>query len=259
MIGRFFLATAFVTSMPLAKIPEDPQALAGLSKYLPAVGVLIGAILAVLAWLLVNASCTPILVGTILAITWLKLTGGIHYDGLMDTADGIFSHQPVDRMLEIMQDPRTGNFGAMAGFTTMLLKVACLASLATPHLMMAVLLIPVWSRWCEVVCIGCFPYAKPEGMGKIWHDTTRWPADVLVAAIVPILMSVAVAYVAGIQLALLISLATIFSGVFSSFRFFDILKGQTGDTYGATVEFAEVGALLLIALIPVSAHLRFPW
>jgi adenosylcobinamide-GDP ribazoletransferase len=257
MLSRFFLATAYVTSLPLAKIPEDPQALAGLSKYLPVVGVLIGAILAALAWLLVNASCTPILVGTILTLTWLKLTGGIHYDGLMDTADGIFSHQPVDRMLEIMRDPRTGNFGAMAGFATMLLKTACLASLATPHLLMAVFLVPVWSRWCEVFCIGYFPYAKPDGMGKIWHDTTKWPGDVLCAAVVPLLLSVAVGYVAGVNLAVLITLATVFSGVLSSFRFFDILKGQTGDTYGATVEFAEVGAVLLIALIPVSAHLNF--
>lgn len=42
------------------------------------------------------------------------VTGGFHYDGLADTADGLGSGQRPDRILAIMKDSRLGSHGVLA-------------------------------------------------------------------------------------------------------------------------------------------------
>ena len=42
------------------------------------------------------------------------ITGGIHLDGLLDTADALSSHQPKERKLEILKDSHTGAFAIIA-------------------------------------------------------------------------------------------------------------------------------------------------
>ena len=44
-------------------------------------------------------------VGLVVAF-WFYLTGGLHADGYMDTADGLFSGRSRERMLEILKDSR---------------------------------------------------------------------------------------------------------------------------------------------------------
>lgn len=248
-ISRFARTAAYITRLPLANLPKDDDVarMSGLSKYLPAVGLLIGALLLSENSVLTAVHADALLQGTLLAVTWLAITGGIHFDGLMDTADGIFSHSDRDHMLEIMTDSRVGNFGAMTGFCTLVLKVAALSTLPAWILPPALLLVPTWARWCESFAIGAFPYLRKSGMGKIWHDTTRYPLDVYLAGIVPLLAT------AGCQLygwppAAPIAIFTVLSGLSASYALNRILKGQTGDTYGASVELAETGALLCVAL-----------
>ncbi len=249
-VKKFALAASFVTCIPLCRLPSDAQSdsMSGLAKYLPAVGVLIGLLLAALAIALEIIHANNILTAAFLTVTWLWLTGGIHFDGLMDTADGIFSHREPARMLEIMSDSRVGNFGAMAGFCVCLLKFASLATLPFPALLAALVLVPAWARWCETFAIGAFPYLREKGMGKIWHDTTRCPVDLIVAGALPAVLTVAIIYV-GSAWPLIVGVATIVPGLAASFWLNAKLKGHTGDTYGAVVEIAEFKALLLLALL----------
>lgn len=252
-VKKFALTAACVTRLPLCSLPEadDSETMAGLSKYLPAVGLLVGAILFGLSALLDLIKAEPLLSAAVLTVAWLLLTGGIHFDGLMDTADGIFSHRDQKRMLEIMADSRVGNFGAMAGWCVLLLKFAALGSLATSSLAGVLLVVPAWARWCETYAIGAFPYLRREGMGKVWHDTTRFPRDLILSSIIPLAATVWLQH-QGWCLAAPAAIATIACGLAAMHWLKRILGGQTGDTYGATVELAEAGALLLIAL---TAHL----
>src|SRR5262249_14512033 len=157
---------------------KQEQDLSGLSKYLPAVGLLIALPLGLVVWLCGKFSVPHLVSGTLLTLVWLVMSGCIHLDGLMDTADGGFSHRSPERMLEIMHDSRVGNFGAIAGIMAILIKLTTLASAPFLMLQLAVLLIPMWARWAETFAIGYFPYLREQGMGKIWHDTTRFPRDI---------------------------------------------------------------------------------
>jgi cobalamin 5'-phosphate synthase/cobalamin synthase len=132
LVSRILATVAYVTCFPLARNANflNEESLSGLAKFLPVAGVIIGGSLAIVSLLLGLAQADKLLSAAILTVLWLLLTNGLHYDGLMDTADGIFSHQSRERMLEIMHDSRVGNFGALAGVCVFVLKFASLASLS---------------------------------------------------------------------------------------------------------------------------------
>src|SRR5262249_16942798 len=158
---------------------------------------------------------------------------------------GIFSHREPARMLEIMSDSRVGNFGAMTGFCTLLIKFASLASLPFPALIQALALIPAWARWCETYTIAAFPYLRKQGMGKVWHDTTRYPHDVILAGALPLTLNAAAIYFVGTG-ALIVPIATVVPGLWAAYWLNSRLTGHTGDSYGAVVELAEAKALLVL-------------
>jgi len=250
IIRRLALAIAYVTCLPMVPptIAQSEESLQGLAKYLPLVGLLLGAWLVTLDLLLGCLHARHMLCCALLTIAWLILTNGLHFDGLMDTADGIFSHQSRERMLEIMQDPRVGNFGVLAGVTVLLLKFVALTSLPIPDQLFALMFVPAWSRWAETFAISTFPYIKPQGKGKIWHDSTKHPQDILLSGLVPSIL-VATACALGFWQAALMSLLTAVSGVLAAFWLSNKLGGQTGDTYGSVVEFSEACGLVCSALV----------
>lgn len=248
ILERLALTASYVTCLPVYKVDLEvtDELLAGLSKYLPAVGLLIGVCLCLSDQALGTINAPHLVRGAVLTVLWFVFTSGLHLDGLMDTADGIFSHQRPERMLEIMQDPRVGNFGVIVGILLLLTKFACLSSIA--NLCLPIFLIPAWARLAEVYAIGNFKYLKDQGKGKIWHDTTNYPKDFFKAALCPALCTIAVFLKVG-WIVVAVAAATLAGGMLCARWLNQKLSGHTGDTYGATVEFAEVAGIVAAALL----------
>lgn len=258
-LRKLAVTIAYVTCIPLARIEEEEagESLSGLAKFLPLAGAAIGLILLGTAKLLLLFHTSQLMLGTLLALVWLLITNGLHFDGLMDTADGIFSHTRRERMLEIMQDPRVGNFGVLAGVSVLLLKVVSLMTMPTVMLVPVLIVVPAASRWCETFAICAYSYAKPHGKGKIWHDSSS-RRDLLPSLLVPLGL-VAALCALGCSEALLPFALTTISGIAAAVWLNRKLDGHTGDTYGAVVEIAESAgltgsAILLPALMPHIFH-----
>lgn len=250
---RLALTIAYVTSIPVGVDfgREEMSSLEGLGKYLPLVGLLIGLLITGLALALAAIRADGLLAATIVTLAWLAITGSLHMDGLMDTADGVFSHQSKEKMLEIMQDSRVGNFGVLTGVAAVLIKLASINALVHSQgsLIPALLLIPTCARWTELYAIACMPYARENGKGKVWHDSTKLPGD-LVRGALPVAFTTAILISAySLPVVLVLLSTTICSGILSAHRLNSIVGGQTGDTYGAVVELSEAGGLLFSALI----------
>ena len=180
------------------------------------------------------------------------LTGGIHCDGLMDTADGLFSGREKDKILEIMKDSRAGAFGVVALVTVAALEISALAELAKflPMLLfMAVYAAPIIGRLAMVLAISIFPYARPEGLGKAFSKYAT-PKTFLAALLETILLLLPLIFFElKIFLVAVIALvaAIIFTLYFGKYVMLK-LGGLTGDIYGAVEFLAEVLVLTVFLL-----------
>ena len=82
------------------------------------------------------------------------LSGGLHHDGLMDTADGLAAG--AERRLQAMDDSRVGASGVLALAMVMLIELAAMAELV-PRVPMALLLSAFWARGVSALGHGPLP------------------------------------------------------------------------------------------------------
>ncbi len=229
------LATQFLTRLPTPQVQDfEPADLTRCAVWFPAVGLIIGALLAGLAWLL--SSQQPMFAAMLLLALWTWVTGGLHLDGLADLADALgAAHSNPQRFLEVLKDPHLGSFGVIALLLMLLAKLVML-SLLPASAIAALLLIPAWARLGPLVWVWWLPPLH-GGMG----DRFAWQRQ-------PIAMWVwaaaLVAISAWLSPRLLIAPVLIAAwGLFLKRR----LGGQCGDALGAGIELVELG--LLVALV----------
>ena len=136
--------------------------------YFPLVGLVIGFLLAAINYSLFYIETPLFLRVTLLLLAEIIITGGLMYDGFMDTADGVFSARSRERMLEIMKDSHVGSNAVLAIIILLLLKIAAYLELSGETLTWVLLTMSVATRTFMVVFIVNFPYARKEGIGHTW-------------------------------------------------------------------------------------------
>ncbi|WP_084657864.1 adenosylcobinamide-GDP ribazoletransferase [Thermogemmatispora onikobensis] len=245
-------AVLFLTILPLpgrrllAGTKEERATLIVGSVYYPLVGLIVGAILCLLATLF--APHVPALVlAALLVVAEIMLTGGLHLDGVMDSCDGLFGGIGRERRLEIMHDSRVGSFGVLGAFALLLLRFAILASLPFWSLLAALLVAPTLGRWAMVLAGGLFPAARPDGLGAAFHQAVTL-RRLLLAGLGSVLIALLFAHLIGLFVWLLSNLLILGLGLAVTRS----LGGLTGDICGAFGEICEVCALLLFLLMHVS-------
>src|SRR6056297_904945 len=113
-MNSFLIALQFITVIPVKKdLNYSEKNIARSMLYYPFIGTLIGLILVIVN--ITGATFLPDLVRDILLlIIFVLLTGGIHFDGLADSFDGLFGGQNKKRILEIMGDSSIGIYGILS-------------------------------------------------------------------------------------------------------------------------------------------------
>ncbi len=249
---RFLSALSFLTIIPLP-FPREPSAeeTGGSTAYFPVVGVIIGLVLAGLKWLL-SLFLPAAVVNGLLLVAMVVISGALHIDGFVDTCDGLGGHKTVEERWRVMHDSRAGAFGIVGAVLLLLVKYISLSSVPAAWLMATLVLVPVVSRWAMVYAVFAYPYARPEGLGKVFKRETDWRGLALATAVALVvaigwarLADITYFYLAGLALMLGIWAMVAVTGVFLKRRF----SGLTGDTYGAINEVVEVGGLILVVLL----------
>lgn len=244
LIGmQYFLAALqFLTRIRLAKEAEWSAQRFGKSVvFFPLVGMVIGMVLLMINHIF-GYYLSARMVAILLVITGFIVTGGLHADGLMDTADGFLSGRSRERMLEIMKDSRVGSGGVMVFVLLVAAKWAVLEDIPVNMLPMALFTAPLVARLVLVMAVTTFPYARREGIGKLFSEYTG-PRDFVFAT--------------GLSIILLLPLMIYHPRVLASFAVSMVfgvlfcrytsskLGGLTGDVYGAATELTELVALLV--------------
>ncbi len=239
-----FAAIRFLTILPIPGTwGTSEDELARCVPWFPVIGLLLGAVAAALAWGL-SCAAPPMVAAAVLVVVLLGFSGCLHMDGLADTADGLLSSRPRERILEIMKDSHTGAMGVIAIACVLLLKFASLASLPAYVLWPAALLMPLAGRCAIVVHRALLPYARPNGLGTVFYRRPArlaavWAAGVLAAAAWGVLGADGlIVWVACMAVTLAVS-AYVHRKI----------GGATGDTFGAVCELIEVVPALALAIM----------
>lgn len=238
----FIIALKFLTIFPIPlKRDITDKDLGESLPYYPLIGLILGAILLLLHYLLAFILPSPVIY-VLLIIALVIMTGAHHIDGFIDTFDGMVAGRSPQQRLAIMQDSKVGSFGIAAVVLLFLLKFVSLTS--TSVMIPALLLMPCLSRWMMVSSIFICPSAKNEGMGFIFKQQSTWQRFV-VATVIALAASVVLLHWKGLILIVLLWLVV--SGITLFFK--SKFAGLTGDNYGAINEITEVVVLILIMII----------
>lgn len=237
---HYFLAQSFLSRLPVPKLGELSAAdFAQAALYYPVVGLLIGVLLCVPIWLLPHAN--PLLLAALIISLWAAITGGLHLDGLADSADawlgGLGDREKTHR---ILKDPLTGAAGVIAICCLLLLKFAALHSVLQQGHWLAVLIAPVLGRSLILLLFLTTPYVRAQGLAS--DVTTHLPRRAA-WVIVGLLFTLSLVFFPLASLTVL--------GVFWLLRrlMLQRLQGCTGDTAGASVEVGEMSYLFGYALV----------
>ncbi|MEB3102059.1 adenosylcobinamide-GDP ribazoletransferase [Ferviditalea candida] len=248
------VAFQFLTKIPVPlKVPYQVETVSRSLPFYPLVGIIIGAI-AYAAASLLPAGMAP-LNALLLLLLWTFLSGGLHFDGWMDTADAFGSYRDREKMLEIMKDSRVGAMGVIYAVFLLLLKWISLWTVmehwaVNPDfnrmVMYLLLSIPAVSRWWMVAAVIQGPYiGGPSGLGRQFAEVRNvWLAGASIWLLLILFLLPSSVWLA-------VFVGQLIAGWLFGRYIKGKLKGWTGDTYGALNEAVEAVGFIISAYTAV--------
>ncbi|ENX15387.1 cobalamin 5'-phosphate synthase [Acinetobacter sp. CIP 64.2] len=238
----FWIALQFLTVLPieLKTMPSAKQNGQALLFY-PLVGLLLGMILFASAMLLIKLPI--ILSAALILVLWIWLTGGLHFDGLADSADAwVGGFGDPERTLKIMKDPACGPIGVLSLVVVCLLKFVALYVLLEQQMAAFLIVLPMLGRNVPLFLFLTTPYVRAQGLGRSMTDfmpnKQLWMVFVITISLLCIFKWVGL-------VALLVFLLMLF---YLRSVFIKRIGGITGDTVGAAIELTETGVILSVVI-----------
>jgi adenosylcobinamide-GDP ribazoletransferase len=239
-VSGLVIAARYLTILPLPGRRHAPaERLGRAAAWFPVVGLALGLLLGVLDRAL--AAWFPSLLAALLTLTaWKLMTGGLHLDGLADCLDGLAGRDREHR-LAIMRDSRIGTFGTVGLILFLMLELVALSELAPEARWRVLLVAPAIARAGPPLLARLWPAARETGQGAAFVGGVG-RAGTLLALAVATLAGLSVLGAAGLVAAVAGLTAAVAAARFLTGR----LGGLTGDVLGASVEIAELVALLAV-------------
>ena len=214
--------------------------------FYPLVGLLLGAVLALVDLLLARILPVAVRSALILAL-WIVLTGALHFDGFVDSCDGLLGGATHDQRLAIMRDERAGAYGLAGG--TLLLLILFSGLGAVQSLRWAVLLLaPVIGRWAMALSVVLFPYSRSAGLGRDIKDNAGLEEAALSTVIALLVVLPLAWWLQSVVPLAALGLAAAIGWLVSQFSI-SRLGGLTGDIYGAVNMMVEASVVLAFAAV----------
>ena len=245
--ARLFLtALMFFTRIPSpARLEYRPEFVSQAVKYLPAIGLLVGAITATAFWLahLMFTQSVAVLLSIIVGVL---VTGAFHEDGFSDACDGLGGGSNREDVLRIMQDSRIGAFGAIGIALLLLLKFEALSQLQADTVPIALIVAHSLSRLAAASLMQTHRYLRLEGEGKSYGVAQPMSGgNFIFALIVGLLPLLWLDMKAGVVVVATVGATRFIVGYYLSRR----LGGYTGDCLGAAQQITEV--MIYVSLLGV--------
>lgn len=240
----FRLAMQLLTRIPFPEITTPTASEYGRSVlYYPLVGLILG--LALSAAQALFTSADALLASAILLLFWILFTGGLHLDGLADSADAwAGAHGDRETALRLMKDPASGPAGVTAIALVLLLKFSAVATLLKADAVSALILAPVLGRMAIVALFLSTAYVRPQGLGSAQAE--HLPRRVAIGVLSISALALLIGFGRSGAWALLAAVLVL-GGLRRMMQ--RRLGGCTGDTLGASCELVETAVVVVLALL----------
>lgn len=230
-------ATQFLTTLPAGEVEYFDASV--MVAWFPVVGLILGFITACFDFLALNV-WPPSTVAVLDVVLLAALSGALHLDGLSDAADGLFSHRPRERALEIMKDSRIGVMGLVAAAACLGIKWGGLSGLEH-HRFLAITAAPALARGSMLFGMRFLPYGRPSGTGGSFFEKPL-PMKAFFPLAIPVCL------ILGMGAAGVMTIAAFGVSTFALLAFYKAKMGCiTGDMLGAMNEVNEALALLMLS------------
>lgn len=240
-LNLFYIALNFLTRIPTPEKGQLTQEEIGQSiVYYPLVGALLGVIFYLLSQIILFMSTdfSNDVLAAILLTVWILITGGLHLDGLADSADAwVGGLNDRERTLAIMKDPYCGPMGVASIVLLLLLKWTALSYLLKTGNAAFLIAVPMLSRSLILILFMTTLYVRDSGLGSAFLD--NMPEENILWSV--LLISAIVYLILGSLFSMLLVAITLMA---LRAMMIKRIGGITGDTLGATVEITEAAALL---------------
>lgn len=237
------VAIQFLTRLPTPQIAVSSAEFAASMRWFPAVGLIVGALVAGAGWAGARIDSWTGALSALLV--WVAVTGALHLDGLGDIADArgaahkargrLSAVEDRERLLAVLADPHVGSFAVVTIALQLIAKLVLLRALIESDAFVAVALVPFAARIGPLVWSRALPDLH-DGLGSRFRHAVR-PIDFAIWAA----LLLGAAWVSPSLLAAPLIFA--FWGGWLRRR----IGGISGDGHGAGIEIGE--SLLLAAAL----------
>ena len=241
-LHAFLMCQSMFCSIPAPQL-WDEKAKHQMLLFLPIVGLEIGALWAVLAWLCRWLNLPVLVTGLILCAYPYVATGFIHLDGYMDVTDAVKSWRSLERRREILKDSHVGSFAVIGIVLLMLAQFAMFASVPDDADFLILLFIPAVSRCCSALAVTGL---KPMSTSQYADQRKPKSHIVILTAMLWILLAAGFLSCGKYGFALIGCLAGYGMALRRAFK---SLEGMNGDISGYALTIGELCAVAVHALI----------
>lgn len=238
LFESFKIAFAMYSKIPMPKTEWKKENMRYSMCFFPLIGIIIGLVLWAWTYSAKVFEIGSVLYGAVAVFIPIGITGGIHFDGLLDTLDALNSFQERERKLEILSDSHVGAFAVIGAICYALLSFGMWSevNLELIGILMAGF---VLSRALSGLAVVTFPLAKSSGLAASFSDAAQ-KNTVGITMIVYILVSMSVM----LLLNPLIGMVC-FLGAFLTFWYYKRMSvrefgGLTGDLAGYFLQICEL-------------------
>ena len=236
--NSFKIAFAMYSKIPMPKADWEKENMRYMMCFFPLIGIVIGAVLIGWGWLADRLQAGDILRSAVYVLIPVAVTGGIHLDGLLDTADALSSYQTRERKLEILKDSHAGAFAVIMGCCYFLAAFGVWSEIDR-HQALVLAGGFVLSRAMSGLGVASFPCAKKTGTLAMFSDAVQ---ERVVMFCLYVLLFLSAGYMCVLDPKL--GTAAVVSGWLVFFGYFRMsmkqFGGITGDLAGFFVQMCEL-------------------
>lgn len=248
--NSFKIAFAMYSKIPMPKADWEKENMRYMMCFFPLIGIVIGAGVVLWSRMAHWLEAGALLKAAGFVLIPVAVTGGIHLDGLLDTADALSSYQTRERKLEILKDSHAGAFAVITACCYFTAALGIWSELSDTG---------VWvlaggfvlSRALSGLAVAVFPGAKSSGTVAMFADAAQkqW-----VKLCMYLFMALSAIYMCMVDIKL--GMAAVLGALFTFVYYYRMSKKQfggiTGDLAGFFLQLCE---LIMAAAVYVAGKL----